>query len=128
MYTDNKKNGRLAAVLLIAVLFVCVALPVGAQDAALPNFTIADDTLSVEADQAPAVDSAAFAYQPEWYVAPVIPAAKRAPKRATMAADCPTDSVLTYNVDSVLSGRANLTANVSVRSRRSMALTPTERK
>ena len=74
MYTDNKKNGRLAAVLLIAVLFVCVALPVGAQDAALPNFTIADDTLSVEADQAPAVDSAAFAYQPEWYVAPVIPA------------------------------------------------------
>ena len=102
MYTDNKKNGRLAAVLLIAVLFACVALPVGAQDAALPDFTIADDTLSVEADQAPAVDSAAFAYQPEWYVAPVIPAAKRAPKRATMAANCPTDSVQTYNVDSVL--------------------------
>lgn len=102
MYTDNKKNGRLAAVLLIAVFFACVALPVGAQDAALPDFTIADDTLSVEADQAPAVDSAAFAYQPEWYVAPVIPAAKRAPKRATMAADCPTDSVQTYNVDSVL--------------------------
>ena len=102
MYTDNKKNGRLAAVLLIAVLFVCVALPVGAQDAALPDLTIADDTLSVEADQAPAVDSVAFAYQPEWYVAPVIPAAKRAPKRATMAANCPTDSVQTYNVDSVL--------------------------
>ncbi len=102
MYTDNKKNGRLAAVLLIAVLFVCVALPVGAQDAALPDLTIADDTLSVEADQAPAVDSAAFAYQPEWYVAPVIPAAKRAPKRATMAVNCPTDSVQTYNVDSVL--------------------------
>ena len=102
MYTDNKKNGRLAAVLLIAVLFACVALPVGAHDAALPDLTIVDDTLSVEADQAPAVDSAAFAYQPEWYVAPVIPAAKRAPKRATMAADCPTDSVLTFNVDSVL--------------------------
>ncbi len=102
MYTDNKKNGRLAAVLLIAVLFVCVALPAGAQDAALPDLTIADDTLSVEADQAPAVDSAAFAYQPEWYVAPVIPAAKRAPKRATMAVNCPTDSVLTFNVDSVL--------------------------
>ncbi len=102
MCTDNKKNGRLAAVLLIAVLFACVALPVGAQDAALPDLTIADDTLSVEADQAPAVDSAAFAYQPEWYVAPVIPAAKRAPKRATMAVNCPTDSVLTFNVDSVL--------------------------
>ena len=102
MYTDNKKNGRLAAVLLIAVLFACVALPVGAQDAASPDLTIADDTLSVETDQAPAVDSAALAYQPEWYVAPVIPEAKRAPKRATMAANCPTDSVQTYNVDSVL--------------------------
>lgn len=102
MYTDNKKNGRLAAVLLVAVLFACVALPVGAQDAASPNFSIADDTLSVETDQAPSVDSAAFAYQPEWYVAPIIPAAKRAPKRATMAANCLTDSVQTYNVDSVL--------------------------
>ncbi len=101
MYTDNKKNGRLAAVLLIAVLFVCVALPVGAQDAALPDLTIADDTLSVEADQAPAVDSAAFAYQPEWYVAPVIPETKRAPKHAK-AAKCSLDSTLSFDVDSVL--------------------------
>lgn len=41
--------------------------------------------------------------EPEWYVAPVIPASLRAPMRtSTAAASCKTDSVLTFNVDSVL--------------------------
>ena len=41
--------------------------------------------------------------EPEWYVAPVIPASLRAPMRTSAAAaSCKTDSVLTFNVDSVL--------------------------
>jgi len=39
--------------------------------------------------------------EPEWYVAPLVREADFAPRRAA-AANCPVDSVLTFNVDSVL--------------------------
>ena len=48
--------------------------------------------------QASALDE----YVPDWYVAPVIPAPLRAPKHAPAAAACLADSVLTFNIDSVL--------------------------
>jgi len=105
MYTNNKKNGRLASVLLVAVLLACVALPVGAQDAALSDLAIADDTLSVEFDEAlaadtVAVDTIAVDPDPEWYVAPVEPVVCAAvPARAKAGAACPTDSVVTYDID-----------------------------
>ncbi len=38
---------------------------------------------------------------PDWYVEPVIPEALRSPMR-TAAANCLTDSILTFNIDSVL--------------------------
>ena len=46
--------------------------------------------------------SALGEYVPDWYVAPVIPAPLRAPKHAPAAAACLADSVLTFNIDSVL--------------------------
>jgi hypothetical protein len=49
-----------------------------------------------------AADSIVVSSDPEWYVAPEIPLPLRAPKRATAAAGCPLDSVLTFNIDSVL--------------------------
>ena len=39
---------------------------------------------------------------PKWHVAPEIPLPLRAPRRATAAANCPLDSILTFNIDSVL--------------------------
>ena len=39
---------------------------------------------------------------PAWHVAPEIPLSLRAPQRAKAAANCPLDSILTFNIDSVL--------------------------
>ena len=43
-----------------------------------------------------------LSHVPLWYVAPEIPASLRAPMRATAAASCKADSVLTFNIDSIL--------------------------
>ena len=51
-----------------------------------------------------AQDSLAYVQEentPDWYVEPVIPAPLRAPRHAPAAA-CLADSVLTFNIDSVL--------------------------
>ena len=78
----------------LCLLFIGV-LPVSAQEAALGD-SVSVDTLAI-----PSADL--LNADPEWYVAPVIPVSLRAPKRATAAAaSCNVDSILTFNIDSVL--------------------------
>ncbi|MBP5658727.1 MAG: hypothetical protein J6W89_01770, partial [Paludibacteraceae bacterium] len=81
--------------LLAVALIVCAAMPARAQISAAEEAVVTVvDSVAVE------VDSTA-ATTPEWYVEPVIPEAKRAPRRAK-AAKCSLDSTLSFNVDSVL--------------------------
>ena len=61
------------------------------------------DSIAIEIDSILAtVDSIVADSVPEWYVAPEIPLSLRAPRRAPMAAKCPVDSIMTFNIDSVL--------------------------
>ncbi|MBQ7531394.1 MAG: hypothetical protein IJT12_06770 [Paludibacteraceae bacterium] len=84
-------------VLFAAALFVAVPLPVSAQEV--------DDIDDAEAVEAVAdtllaeADTLVADPDPEWYVAPVEPVFGNAPRRSTAAAACPTDSVVTYDVD-----------------------------
>ncbi len=78
--------------LLAAVLWLCASVPVSAQELT--------DSVVVAAVDSVATDSVADPL-PEWFVKPEIPKALRAPQHTT-AAGCPLDSVLTFNIDSVL--------------------------
>ena len=78
--------------LLAAVLWLCAFVPVSAQELT--------DSVVVAAVDSVATDSVADPL-PEWFVKPEIPKALRAPQHTT-AAGCPLDSVLTFNIDSVL--------------------------
>ena len=85
---------------MVLVAAMMIAGMVSAQE--IEGFESAEiaDTLIVN------VDTVELDPDPEWYVAPEIPASKRAPqhaqKRATAATGCVVDSILTFNVDSVL--------------------------
>ena len=95
MRVKNNIRFGVATVLLAVALIVCAALPAQAQEVSVEE-TIVTVVDSVAAE----VDSTA-AVTPEWYVEPVIPEAKRAPKHAK-AAKCSLDSTLSFDVDSVL--------------------------
>ena len=88
---------RISAAFVVALL-VAVVWPLSAQDEA--SFDL-NDTAAVVADTLIAdVDTVSVDPDPEWYVAPVEPVICTAiPARAKAAAACPTDSVVTYDID-----------------------------
>ena len=88
---------RISATFVVALL-VAVVWPLSAQDEAYFDL---NDTAAVVADTLIAdVDTVAVDPDPEWYVAPVEPVICAAvPARAKAAAACPTDSVVTYDID-----------------------------
>ena len=77
----------------ISLLAAILALPLltRAEDAVI------SDTLEVTMDSVVVAEDSV----PNWYVAPEIPEALRSPMRVTASA-CLTDSILTFNIDSVL--------------------------
>lgn len=94
MIVSFKKIARL--ILLVGAFCLPAMTAVYAQD----RDTVIVDYPTIDA-LAAAVDTIAGDTTPEWYVKPEIPVALRAPKHAT-AAGCPVDSILTFNIDSVL--------------------------
>ena len=62
---------------------------------------VTSDSLILLSDS---LESDTLNLDPEWYVAPVIPASLRAPMRAHATTPCREDSVLNFNIDSVLVG------------------------
>ena len=88
---------RISAAFVVALL-VAVVWPLSAQNEA--SFDL-NDTAAVVADTLIAdVDTVSVDPAPEWYVAPVEPVICAAvPARAKAAAACPTDSVVTYDID-----------------------------
>ena len=74
----------------IAILFLLFDVNIAAQE----MFDFSADSLAVDSLVINVPD-------PEWYVAPQEPASSNAPMRAS-AASCKTDSVLIFNIDSVL--------------------------
>ena len=97
MRTNQIKRILLATVLFAAAFFVAAPLPVYAQEV-----DGIDDAEAVEiiADSLIAeVDTLVADPDPEWYVAPLEPVLGKAFRRATAAAACPTDSVVTYDID-----------------------------
>ena len=88
---------RISAAFVVALL-VAVVWPLSAQDEA--SFDL-NDTAAVVADTLISdIDTLAVDPDPEWYVAPVEPVICAAvPARAKAAAACPTDSVVTYDID-----------------------------
>ena len=97
MRTNQIKRILLATVLFAAAFFVAAPLPVYAQEV-----DDIDDAEAVEiiADSLIAeVDTLVADPDPEWYVAPLEPVLGKALRRATAAVACPTDSVVTYDVD-----------------------------
>ena len=92
----------LATVILTAVFAVPATLPVYAQE--ITDFeVVAEEVEALAADTLIADDGVIEEYvepDPEWYVAPIEPVVyEAAPRRATAAASCPTDSVCTYDID-----------------------------
>ena len=91
------KQTLLATVLSAAAFFVAAPYPVYAQELAeldeAEAIEMVADTLVAD------VDSILVEPDPEWYVAPVEPVFGNSPRRALAAASCPTDSVVTYDVD-----------------------------
>ena len=88
---------RISAAFVVALL-VAVVWPLSAQNEA--SFDL-NDTAAVVADTLIAdIDTLVVDPDPEWYVAPVEPVICAAvPARAKAAAACPTDSVVTYDID-----------------------------
>ena len=80
-------------VTIAVVVMTAVSTRVCAQEIAI------EDTL-VNEEEVLAADTMVN-NDPEWYVAPGIPRSLRAPKRAT-AQNCIVDSILSFNVDSIL--------------------------
>ena len=90
------RRGRYIEMILVTIAVVvmtAVSTRVCAQEIAI------EDTL-INEEEVLAADTMVN-NDPEWYVAPVDRAIIRAPKRAA-AGTCPIDSVLTFNIDSVL--------------------------
>ena len=82
---------RLGFRLLVGMTLL--GMPVCAQDIPVVDTdSLATDSLAIDS----------LNMDPEWYVAPLVREADFAPRRAA-AANCPVDSVLTFNVDSILS-------------------------
>lgn len=94
--------------LYISLLAALLALPLltKAQDAAVDSIG-APENLSIygeeeeEGGASDSIEAASADSLPTWYVAPEIPESLRAPQRAA-ASGCMTDSILTFNVDSIL--------------------------
>ena len=91
-----------ATVILTAVFAVPATLPVYAQE--ITDFeVVVEEVEALAADTLIADDGVIEEYvepDPEWYVAPIEPVVyEAAPRRATAAASCPTDSVCTYDID-----------------------------
>ena len=98
----NKQSLFTVALCMTAFLFF-LALPVRAQEVADKEaIEMAEDSLVAEVE-APEAEVEIYV-DPEWYVAPTAPVyANSAPRRVLAASSCLTDSVLNFDVDSVLS-------------------------
>ena len=96
IYTPKKVlfNMRKALFIMLSGIFCALTQPMSAQIIA-PDSLVSDTLISI------ANDTLVSDSMPEWYVAPEIPLFLRAPKH-TAAAKCVMDSMLSFNVDSVL--------------------------
>ena len=95
---------RISAAFVVALL-VAVVWPLSAQNEA--SFDL-NDTAAVVADTLIAdVDTVSVDPDPEWYIAPVIPAKHRAPQQTAEATKCLIDSVVTYDVDEKITKVSN---------------------
>ena len=96
IYTPKKVlfNMRKALLIMLSGIFCALTQPMSAQINA-PESLTTDSLISI------ANDTLVSDSMPEWYVAPEIPLFLRAPKH-TAAAKCVMDSMLSFNVDSVL--------------------------
>ena len=83
---------RIGFIWIVGIFLLLFVVPVSAQE--IPDFNT--DSLTMDSIAIDSLDP-----DPEWYVAPLVREADFAPRRAA-AANCPVDSVLTFNVDSVL--------------------------
>jgi hypothetical protein len=87
---------------ILPAVFMAAAMCMNAQEIAEPDSAVLVQDSLIE-EVLPDMPVEDVIPDPEWYVAPIIPdLSAAAPRRAKAAADCPTDSVLTCNVDSVL--------------------------
>jgi len=95
IYTPKKVlfNMRKALLIMLSGIFCALIQPMNAQTI-VPDTLTSDTLISI-------ADTLASDSVPEWYVAPEIPLFLRAPKH-TAAAKCVMDSMLSFNVDSVL--------------------------
>ena len=95
---------RISAAFVVALL-VAVVWPLSAQDEA--SFDL-NDTAAVVADTLISdIDTVSVDPDPEWYIAPVIPAKHRAPQQTAEATKCLVDSVVTYDVDEKITKVSN---------------------
>ena len=95
IYTPKKVlfNMRKALFIMLSGIFCALIQPMNAQTNA-PESLASDTLISI-------ADTLVSDSVPEWYVAPEIPLFLRAPKHKA-AAKCVMDSMLSFNVDSVL--------------------------